>query len=806
MEARPFGPVLGLDLETTTKSSYKRKANPFDHDNQVVYAGWQTLPDHKAGAMPSMKRFGPEGMPDGWYAGLLQTHWPRIITGINIKFDLLYLLRGPRDLAAHMDWVAAGGNLWDGQLAEYLLNGMGQEDHMLSMDELAPRYGGNVKFDEVKALWEAGVKTEDIDPALIRRYLVGRDVTLPDNSAIREHGDIGNTLTIFLGQYDRARAAGQVKSILMNCGSLLCTTEMERNGMAVDVGRGRELAKELEVELTAYALKLASYIPDDCPFDFNWGSAAHKSAIIFGGKVRYKKWAPHLDEHGNLQYAMKEVVGYITEYGSEAVEPEGGFSEEEKSRLVRFTSGKNAGAFKTKKVKVPNLDKPKGAIQDFFYDFPGYTKPDAKWRGATDGQYSTSADVIEELGNRNVPFLQDLAKRAKLTKDLTTYYVTTDPKTGQETGMLTLVQADSIIHHMLNHTSTVTGRFSSSNPNLQNLPKGNKSEVKSIFVSRFDGGKIVQSDFSSLEVYVQAILTKCKNLIEDLKKKLDMHCVRVSQKHGISYEEAVRRCKDEAHPEYAKWSGERTKAKVFSFQRAYGAGAPTIAENTKMPLEDVEALIVAENARYPEIEDFAARLAETLEERAEATGNFVQHPDIPGLACHLKKAQWRTPDNKLYQWKQKPAPKFIAQRPASRGGAAASFNPTEIKNYPVQGTGGEWAKAAMWLAIREFYRRKNYDGCALLVNQVHDALYLDTTADAAYDAAVTLHACMEEASTFIEYYFGWEVPVPVPSDTKWGSNMGAEAGLPDTFFEDVKIRRKEVRDRYMPGYTPTCEE
>jgi DNA polymerase-1 len=76
-----------------------------------------------------------------------------------------------------MTWVAEGGQVWDCQLAEYLLEGMVQQAHMLSLDEVAPRYGGQLKFDEVKALWQAGVQTDDIEPKLLLRYLCGEGTT-----------------------------------------------------------------------------------------------------------------------------------------------------------------------------------------------------------------------------------------------------------------------------------------------------------------------------------------------------------------------------------------------------------------------------------------------------------------------------------------------------------------------------------------------------------------------------------------------------------------------------------------------------
>lgn len=791
------------DVETTIRNSFKRKGNPFDPENFVVMSGWK-----RNGGKVESDYFGTGPRSKFWFVKLLEG--TRVLVGQNIKFDVLHALNDPdKEIAsanyiAWMEWVAGGGLVWDIQLAEYLLNGMTQADHMLSLDELAPRYGGNVKVDEVKALWEAGVCTTEIDRGLLTDYLCGRW-----NGPIWEEGDIGNTELVWLGQYERAKACGQVKSILMNMGSLLCTIEMEHNGMAVDKATGLVLAAELVETIAALALDVSAFLPEDLPFDFNWNSGPQKSALIFGGTVKYKKWLPHLDADGQMQYAMKDEVHYLLIDGSTVSVEAWHVSDQaaEGSAYIQratFSGGKNKGEAKTKKVKVPNLEKPKGAIQDVPYTFKGYTKPKEEWEGATPGVYSTSADIIEELGVRNIPFLKALAKITSLRKDLTTYYIHTDPKKG-EVGMLTLVQADGIIHHALNHTSTVTGRFSSSSPNLQNIPKGNKSKVKTLFISRFPGGRIIQSDFTALEVYVQAIITKCRQLIDDLKAGLDMHCVRVSQKEGIAYEEALFRCKDETYEHYEEWDYKRTKAKIFSFQRAYGAGATKIADSTGMPFEEVEALINAENTRYPEIEPFYTALTDMLEGSAIDENRYVQHPQIPGLTCNLKKAYYRTPDNKLYTWVQSPAPKWLATRPASRGGKVASFSPTEVKNYPVQGTGGEWAKAAMWLAVREFYRIKAFHFKALLVNQVHDAIYVDAMEELAFQAAVVLHACMEEASVFMEWYFGWDIPVPVPSETTWGASMMDENKVTGDFKPKVAEHRKVIRGLYMKNYTSNYE-
>ena len=122
--------------------------------------------------------------------------------------------------------------------------------------------------------------------------------------------------------------------------------------------------------------------------------------------------------------------------------------------------------------------------------------------------------------------------------------------------------------------------------------------------------------------------------------------------------------------------------------------------------------------------------------------------------------------------------------------------PTEIKNYPVQGEGGEWAKAAMWLAVRAFYKRRNFGGLALLVSQVHDACYGDFHNSVRFEAAALLHAAMESASEFMEFYFGWPQPVHVPSETTWGVSMIEEHEI-EGVKERAQFYRDELRNDYM---------
>jgi DNA polymerase I-like protein with 3'-5' exonuclease and polymerase domains len=805
-----------VDLETTTYTSFKRKANPFNPLNWIVYAGWQ----HKDDAAPQMLRFSAEHQDHSWFIKLLVPA-NKFIVGQNLKFDMLYLLRDPAVRGAWMQWVEQGGLIWDTQLAEYLLDGQVQASHMLSLDELAVRYGGDLKVDEVKALWEAGVQTQDINPELIERYLIGE--TLPNGQ--RREGDIGNTKLVFLGQLKRAQQQGQSRSVMLNLGSLVASVEMEFNGMYVDKAKGEELAKDLEQRLGEALARLNTYLPADLPFQFNWTSRHQLSPLIFGGKVKYQRRVYKLENGGEApvdQYnaavdgpiecpQMDELHYVLTsgktmvigEYEARLLQYPDGLSDKPPER-ERYKGGKNAGEFKTKKVKVPDRTRPKSASRDFEYAFPGVTEPKPEWASSDEGLWSVASEVIEELGNRNIPFLKDLAAVKKMDKDLGTYFIRWNETKGEHVGMLTLVQDDSIIHHGINHTSTVTGRFSSSNPNLQNIPKGNKSAVKQVFVSRHRAdGCIIQSDFSSLEVYVQAILTKCGNLIADLKAGIDLHVMRLSLKEHMDYQEVFNLCKGYVdangvhHAPVEEWDYKRTGAKVFSFQRAYGAGANKIADSTGMPLEEVEALIEAEKLRYPETESYFEARAKEITANRMPTNRMVPHPKMPAVMCQLGISRVCTPDGKRYTYLESPAPEFMVKR-----GVRASFSPTEIKNYEVQGTGAEWMKAAMWLAVRRFYRERNFGGLALLVNTVHDAQYVDAHESVKLRAAQLLHACMLEASTLMEWWFGWPLPLPVPSDTMIGANMGEEKPV-DGLLNGMPELRSELRSLYINNHVPS---
>lgn len=746
---------LSLDLETGTRTLFKRKGSPFHPDNKIIAAGWQL------NGGPIAHRYSRTGLCDGLLAELLGTLKPKVLRGVNIKFDLLHLLyQKPLNYAAYQEWVCAGGLVWDAQIAEYLLDGMVPESHMLSMDELAPRYGGNTKVDEVKELWNAGMQTEDIDSELLIRYLVGGE----DETGTEQLGDIGNTTLICDAQIARAQQVGQYRSILLNMGSLLGSIEMELNGVFADKAKGIELAEDLAVQVQAARAELEQYLPPDLPFEFNWGSVLHKSALIFGGTVMYPaKEYVHEDGSGTLCSEFGPGHKPLTYYPKEIEEP----VLDEVGETVRYKSGKRAGEAKTRKVKVPDFERgPKTRNCDAPYVFPGYTTPNKEWESPRPGVYAVSSDVVEELGTRDIPFLKALSKLQALTKDLGTYFIVTDAK-GESKGMLTLVGDDGIIHHGINHCSTVTGRFSASSPNLQNTPKGNKSRVKEVFVSRFPGGSIVQSDFSALEVYVQAWLTGAAALLADLRAGKDMHCARLAVKERMPYEEVYALCKGDKYSK--EWDYKRTAAKMVSFQLAYGAGAAKIAASTGLPVAEVEAFIRAEDEANPEVGTYFDGVTEEIKRTRKPAGKVIPHPLAPSIMVSLGRGTSRTPDGKVYAYPESPSPEYLLKKRVF-----STFSPTQVKNYSVQGTGAEVMKAAMWLAVRAFYATRNLAGKAHLILTVHDAQYVDAAPEATDRAFAVLHASMTQATALMRRLFQWNIPIDVPSDTVRGDSMAEE--------------------------------
>jgi DNA polymerase I-like protein with 3'-5' exonuclease and polymerase domains len=757
--------VLTFDLETGTNTLAKRRASPFHPDNYIVAAGFKR----------------DDGVPTGSYYASQQASRDNyaipfadtdtLLVGFNIKFDLLWSWHREELL----EFFKRGGQIWDCQYVEYLLEGQTQFSQMISMDECVERYGGTLKIDAVKELWNRGVDTPDIDPDLLMSYLLGD----PEQEI---EGDVNNTYLIFQGQAERASKAhpNMMASIARRMDGLLATTEMEYNGIYVNRARAERDRTVIVDRLGVVERELTAFIPElPEALEFNWSSVYHKSALIFGGVVGYDEWRQHTDSQGAPLYCKRTEKWPLFEGAICA--PALCRPDPDNSDLFRrisdgatqdiFKSGKRKGEGKTKNVSVDDLERPKGAIGKSTFRFPGYVKPVGIQRSklkAVDGNnlFKTDTDTLDRVmaENTDVPFIKTMGEAQRLSKMLGTYYW--NDVDGVRKGMLTLVGSDGIIHHKLNHNQTVTTRTSSSDPNGQNIPvptdemPGPKVAMESRFGS---DGVVAEIDYSQLEVVCQGLLSRDKQLLADLEAGVDFHCKRAATALGEEYEDVLLKSKDDTHPEYPTYSGLRRNAKVFSFQRAYGAGPHKIAASTGMPLEEVEALVAAEERMYPGVVAFDKLVEQSIARTKRITKRLAF---IAGQTFNIGQGEWWSPSGIRYLWSEHEAPDFLQKK-----GKFLGFVPTERKNWPIQGEGGFVVQAMIGYLWRWIIQQDHLRGKVFLTNTVHDCVWFDMRKECVDEVLPTARAILEMAPTMYQRLYGRTVPVKFPTDVEVGPNM-----------------------------------
>ena len=743
------------DLETPIIKYMKRAASPFHPDNKALID--ITKIRGKETVVTFLPTFTNPDAENIWDLGI-----PDDVTcmvGFNIKFDLLHMWHLP-ELQA---FLKRGGTIWDCQYVEYLLEGQQIHSQMCSMDSIIEGYGGELKVDAVKAFWNAGVETRDIHPDILHEYSIG---------------DGDNTELIFLGQLKRCidMHPNFMKMVKARMDGLLCTTEMEYNGLKLDKELGDARQIKLAEKLLGYDQELSEFIPELPPeLVFNWQSRYHKSYLIFGGTAKYKKWVHHKDADGNLLYANKTESwplfdGVPVNPDDSTCTRDGEFFRRTSDSALQdaFKGGQRKGEGKTKNVTIPDLDKPKGAQADHYFQFDGYTSPNKKWvAGGESGNggklYSSSSDVIEELGKRNIPFLKMMADRQKLSKDLGTYYWAEDAK-GNRKGMLCLIsEYDGLLHHKLNHTSTITTRLSSSDPNVQNIPRGDKSDVKQLFISRFEDGEMGEIDYSQLEVIVQGWLTGDVNMRKDIVKGVDFHCKRLGYKLNEDYESVKQKAKDETNEFYPAYSVQRTGIKEFSFQRAYGAGASAISEATGIDIDEIKQLIEDEKLMYPAIEKFNAGVAKAVGSSRIPTDDTIYTKAGPAT---IGRGEWFSPTGTRYTFRESDAPEFLVKR-----GTKVSFSPPDLKNYPIQGTGGEVVQMVLGKLFRHYIRNDRYGNRALLVNTVHDCVWFDFKKEVRDEVMNDAIRIMQAIPYFLKQTFDIDCGVLFRVDAECGPTM-----------------------------------
>lgn len=788
--------ILITDYETQNHPYYGSVASPYCPDNYIVESAWRIDRTHddgtvEVGPVESVRynsRAHFEAAPVSEWLPIPADCW--LIVAHNAAYEISWFLTFAR--AEFEAFLKRGGRVFCTMHSEYIASDF--QSMYPSLDETAPKYGGTHKVDGVKILWEQGVLTSQIDPMLLHDYLV--------------NGDIPNTALCFYGQCATFAQRNQMQYVWERQDALLAWAYCEWFGLFVNMPIARKNQEEQEQRIREIKQELQQYIPKDLPetLDFNFGSDFHMSALVYGGPIKYRKKAPY----DPPQYVKADFYKYEDEEGAHTYIPvhdthmqelqtEGGCW-----RVVTYRAGKNKGL-----PKVFRLDTEEEKLkwEDDLYFCPGLVNiqelPEVirekyaergefrQARTLQDGTpvYSTSTDAMEALARQGFEFCRLVNELGALEKDTGTYYLRTeyneDGSVKKLSGMLQYVIPQSpdgsgIIHHRLNTCSTVTGRLSGSNPNLQNLPRDGTSRVKQMFTSRYGAeGRITEVDYSALEVVMSCVHTGDRKLLSLLQNGTDMHCYRLAFKEGKTYEEMYDLCHNADGPDYKYWKQQRTDIKPPSFAAQYGATAKGIAFATGCTVEYAQSFLDNEAKLFPDTIGFRAVIKEEVE-RTGAEGRMYREQADDGSYRIYRIGTWTGPAGARYSFRQKEQWKEVV--PGQRKQKVMDYKETEMANYWCQGEAFFLMAVAAGMVLRALLARDWFDNQVCLITNVHDALYTDSAnEEIAVLAGNLVKQCMEEAPKRIHQLwpnYGIIGEVPFPAECEHGPSMYAKTTTP----------------------------
>ena len=316
--------------------------------------------------------------------------------------------------------------------------------------------------------------------------------------------------------------------------------------------------------------------------------------------------------------------------------------------------------------------------------------------------WSTNADVLEKL-RWETPIVADVLEYRQYAKFKSTYC----------DGLLKVIAPDGRIHTSFQMTVTATGRLSSTEPNLQNIPTRTElgSEFRRMFVPA-DGCVLVDADYSQIELRLLAHIADDKTMQEAFRGGEDIHTVTASQAFGVPLEQVTKQM--------------RSHAKAVNFGIVYGISAFSLAQDIGVSVAEAKAYIENYLARFSGVRNYM----ESVVERAKEAG-YVE------TLMHRRRA----------------LPELAASNFQTR-----SFGERVALNMPIQGTAADIIKLAM-VRVDERLKKEGLQGRLIL--QVHDELIVECPEAEAERTAKLLEDEMERVMT---------LSVPLTAEAHWGKN------------------------------------
>lgn len=302
--------------------------------------------------------------------------------------------------------------------------------------------------------------------------------------------------------------------------------------------------------------------------------------------------------------------------------------------------------------------------------------------------FSTNAEVLEKLRYVH-PIVDDILDYRQLTKLNSTY----------AEGLLRQIESDGRIHTTFKQTGTATGRLSSAEPNLQNIPIRTElgRELRRYFITKNNNYLLIDADYSQIELRLLAAMANDTAMIEAFASGEDIHAATAANVFGV--------------PLSAVTPDLRKRAKAVNFGILYGMGAHSLSEDLHISMAQAREYIANYFAAYPGIDAYLKNVVAEAKDRGYVTTLFGRRRYIPELKMQNKNMQ--------------------------------HFGERVAMNSPIQGTAADIIKIAM-IHVAERLADRELD--ARLVLQVHDELIIETHKDVADEAKAILIEEMEKAA------------------------------------------------------------
>lgn len=319
------------------------------------------------------------------------------------------------------------------------------------------------------------------------------------------------------------------------------------------------------------------------------------------------------------------------------------------------------------------------------------------------GQYVTSEEVLESLRNKH-PVIGKILEYRGLKKLLSTYIDALPQLINPRTGK---------IHTSFNQAVTATGRLSSSNPNLQNIPIRDEDgkEIRKAFIPD-DGCEFFSADYSQIELRIMAHLSEDKNMIDAFMSGYDIHAATAAKIYKIDIKDVT--------------SDMRRKAKTANFGIIYGISIFGLAERMNVDRKEAKELIDGYFATYPQVRSYMDKSIEVAREKGYVETIFHRKRYLPDINSHNATVRGYAERNAI--------------------------------NAPIQGSAADIIKVAM---IHIYQRFSAYNLKAKMILQVHDELNFSVPEQEKELVQQIVIEEMEQA---------YRMHVPLKADFGWGKN------------------------------------